>query len=78
LKSSCCGCPPDCDCRTRLIILNNGGYGLPDDVVPARALILLCLIEGLKLRGARGPEPDRIVLRSTLAQLLESLVSPPG
>lgn len=56
---------------------DSGGYGLPDEVVPARALILLCLIEGLKLRGAREPEPDKTMLRSTLAQLLDSLVSPP-
>jgi AcrR family transcriptional regulator len=56
---------------------DSGGYGLPDEVVPARALILLCLIEGLKLRGAREPETDRKMLMSTLAQLLDSLVSPP-
>jgi AcrR family transcriptional regulator len=56
----------------------DGGYGLPADIVASRALILLCLIEGLKLRGAREPEPDRKVLRSMLAQILDLLVSPPA
>jgi len=53
-----------------------GGYGLPEDIVPARALMLLCLIEGLKLRGPRGPAHDREALRQTLDALLESLVAP--
>jgi AcrR family transcriptional regulator len=55
-----------------------GGCGLPDNVVPARALMLLSLIEGLKLRGARGPELDRDILRNTLDEILDSLVAPPA
>ena len=55
---------------------SDGGYGLPDDIVASRTLILLCLIDGLKLRGARQLEPDRKVLRNTLAQILDILLSP--
>jgi AcrR family transcriptional regulator len=54
-----------------------GGYGLPEDIVPARALMLLCLIEGLKLRGPRGPALDRKILRETLDELVETLVAQP-
>ena len=54
----------------------DGGYGLPEAIVPARALILLCLIEGLKLRGPRGPVLDRQMLRKTLDELLDTLVAP--
>jgi len=53
-----------------------GGYGLPDAVVPARALMLLCLIEGLRLRGPRGVALDRRMLKKTLDELLSSLVAP--
>jgi AcrR family transcriptional regulator len=55
-----------------------GGYDLPEAVAPARALVLLCLIEGLKLRGPRGPALDRKALRETLDELVESLVAQPG
>jgi AcrR family transcriptional regulator len=56
----------------------DGGYGLPEAVVPTRALILLCLIEGLKLRGPRGPALDRNMLRKTLDELLKPLLTPPA
>jgi len=56
----------------------DGGYGLPEAIVPTRALILLCLIEGLKLRGPRGPALDRNMLRETLDELLDPLVTPPA
>ena len=55
-----------------------GGCGLPEAIVPTRALILVCLIEGLKLRGPRGPAPDRHMLRKVLDELLNSLVTPPA
>lgn len=55
-----------------------GGYGLPEAIVPARALMLLCLIEGLKLRGPRGPALDRRMLKKTLDELLASLVASPA
>jgi AcrR family transcriptional regulator len=54
----------------------DGGYGLPDHDVAERALMLLCLIEGLKLRAPRAPALDRRKLRNILDELLETLVSP--
>jgi len=56
--------------------LTEGGYGLPDDDVPERALMLLCLIEGLKLRAPREPALDRRLLRKILDELLDTLVTP--
>jgi AcrR family transcriptional regulator len=56
--------------------LAEGGYGLPDDDVPERALMLLCLIEGLKLRAPREPALDKRTLRKILDELLETLVTP--
>ena len=55
-----------------------GGYGLPESVVTPRALMLLCLIEGIKLRGPRGPVFDPQTLKSTLDGMLNLLVSPPA
>jgi AcrR family transcriptional regulator len=54
-----------------------GGYGLPESVVATRALMLLCLIEGLKLRGPRGLDFDRRKLKTTLEGVLDSLFAPP-
>ena len=50
------------------------GYDLPPEAVSARALTLLCLIEGLKLRGARNPPLDRRMLREILEGLLDTLI----
>ncbi|MCW8871936.1 MAG: TetR/AcrR family transcriptional regulator [Xanthomonadales bacterium] len=55
----------------------DGGCGLPDDDVAERALMLLCLIEGLKLRAPRSPALDPRKLRKILDELLETLVSGP-
>jgi AcrR family transcriptional regulator len=55
-----------------------GGYGLPDDITPARALMLLCLIEGLKIRGARKFALDRDLLRTALDEIIASLVAAPA
>jgi hypothetical protein len=38
--------------------------------------MLLCLIEGLKLRAPRSPALDQRKLRNILDELLETLVSP--
>ncbi len=54
-----------------------GGYGLPENVAATRALMLLCLIEGLKLRGPRGSDFDRRKLKTTLEGVLDSLFAPP-
>ncbi len=55
----------------------DGGCGLPETIVPARALLLLCLIEGLKRRGPRGPALDRRMLKKTLDEILVTLVTQP-
>src|SRR3546814_12326028 len=46
-----------------------GGHGLPPDVTPARALILQCLVEGLKVRETREPNLDRAQPRVVLARM---------
>jgi len=55
-----------------------GGYGLPHPIAPSRALMLLCMIEGVKLRGPRGPAIDRQMLKTTLDGMLQSLFAPPA
>jgi hypothetical protein len=57
--------------------LADGGYGLPDAIVPSRTFMLASLIEGLKLRVARSPELDLSKVHDTLGQLLDLLLSPP-
>jgi AcrR family transcriptional regulator len=58
--------------------IEEGGYGLPRPIAPSRALMLLCLIEGVKLRGPRGPAFDRRMLKTTLDGMLQSLFAPPA
>lgn len=58
--------------------VEKGGYGLPRSIAPSRALMLLCLIEGVKLRGPRGPAFDRRMLQTTLDDMLQSLFAPPA
>lgn len=53
-----------------------GGHGLPADDVPERVLMLLCLIEGLKLRASREQTLNRGMLRKILDELLDVLVVP--
>lgn len=53
--------------------VEEGGYGLPRSIAPSRALMLLCLIEGVKLRGPRGPVFDGQMLKTTLDGMLQSL-----
>lgn len=55
-----------------------GGYGLDADTAPVRAFILLCLIEGLKIRGARETDFDRRELRKALDEVLKNLVQRPA
>jgi AcrR family transcriptional regulator len=55
-----------------------GGYGLADDDLSERALMLLCLIEGLKLRAPRAQDLDRRRLQKILEDLLDTLVAPPA
>lgn len=53
----------------------DGGYGLPAEIAPARTLMLLSLIEGLKIRGMRESGLDWRMLRKTLDDLIDSLVT---
>lgn len=57
---------------------DQGGYGLDREIAPVRAFLLLCLIEGLKIRGAREPNLDRRDLRKALDEVLKTLVEPCG
>lgn len=56
----------------------NGGYGQPESLSPARALMLQCLIDGLKVRAAREPAVDRILLKSALDEILPVLLESSG
>jgi len=53
-----------------------GGCGLPAGEAPMRAMLLLSLIEGLKLRMPRETVFDRDLLKVTLDGILESLLAP--
>lgn len=55
-----------------------GGYGLTEDDISERALMLLCLIEGLKLRAPRALAPNKRKLRKILDNLLDLLIAPSG
>lgn len=52
-----------------------GGCGLPPRLAPARALMLLSVIEGLKARGMRRTSCDRMQLKNTLDDVINSLVA---
>lgn len=53
-----------------------GGYGLPKSIVPARALMLICLLEGLQVRVTREPALDRALLMDALSEILPALLEP--
>jgi AcrR family transcriptional regulator len=55
----------------------NGGYGLPENLSPARALMLQCLIDGLKVRAAREPAIDKNLLKSALDEILPMVLEAP-
>lgn len=55
----------------------NGGHGLPRKLAHSRALMLVCLIEGLKVREAREPELDREMLREAVEETVAALLAPP-
>lgn len=54
-----------------------GGYGLPPAVAERRALMLVCLIGGLKVREAHDPAFDDELLRRALEETVAALVAPP-
>jgi len=54
-----------------------GGYGLKARSAAAgRALLLICLLDGLKVREAREPHLDRRLLHAALTELLNELLTP--
>lgn len=53
-----------------------GGHGLAGQIAPARALILQCLFEGLKLRETREPNLDRTLLTAALQEFVPLLLKP--
>jgi AcrR family transcriptional regulator len=53
-----------------------GGYALAPDIVPPRALLFTCLVEGLKLRVTREPTLDRALIKEALEVILPALLEP--
>lgn len=51
-----------------------GGHGLPEELAAERAVSLLCLIEGLKVRKARQPNQDRVLLKHAIDASVTSLI----
>lgn len=62
--------------RVLMRSLEEGGHGLSKAIAPGRALMLVCLIEGLKVREAREPRLDRKLLKSALTDILTVLLAP--
>lgn len=52
----------------------HGGYSLPENLSPARALMLQCLIDGLKVRAAREPGIDKALLKRALDEILPAVL----
>lgn len=55
--------------------LAQGGAGLPQSQVTARALMLRMIIDGMKMRQARDPHLDRTLLRQALDTALDGVVA---
>jgi len=55
----------------------SGGQGLPATLAPRRALILQCLVEGLKVRETREPDLDRTLLATALHEVVPLLLAAP-
>lgn len=53
-----------------------GGLGIPEARTEVVALLLQCLIEGLKIREMREPDLDRTVLKTALEEFLPILLTP--
>lgn len=56
----------------------SGGLGIAETEVPARALMLRLVIDGLKMRQPRQPDLDPALLRRCLAGMLQPLLDPDG
>lgn len=55
----------------------HGGHGLTAGIARERVLLLLCLVEGLKVRKAREPDLDRGLLRRSLNFVIDALFAAP-
>jgi AcrR family transcriptional regulator len=55
---------------------DDGGLGLPDEIVEGRALLLQCLIEGLAVRAVRQPGANQDRLKQAVCSLITRLLSP--
>lgn len=55
----------------------NGGYGLSKEIAPVRALMVQCLVEGLKVRATREPGVDKTLLKAGLDEVFSVLLNPP-
>lgn len=56
---------------------DEGGYGLPPAVAEARALMLVCLIGGLKVREAHDVDLSGDLMQRALAEVVSTLVAMP-
>lgn len=54
-----------------------GGYGLSKEIAPVRALMVQCLVEGLKVRATREPGVDKTLLKAGLDEVFAVLLNPP-
>jgi AcrR family transcriptional regulator len=57
---------------------SKGGCSLPPDVAQERALMLVCLVEGLRVRKCREPDLDRDMLRRSIEEMTEWLLMCPN
>ncbi len=55
---------------------DDGGHGLPAQLSLPRALMLQCMIEGLKVRAAREPKLNKTLLKQALDEILPVLLEP--
>ncbi len=55
-----------------------GGYGMSRAAAVERALMLMCLFEGLRVREAREPRLNRKLLKAALTRLLAAILAPPS
>lgn len=64
---------------TRWLALDRdkGGYGLPPEIAETRALMLVCLIEGLKVREAHDPDMNRDLMQRALTEVVSTLTAAP-
>ncbi len=54
----------------------DGGRGLPPDVAPSRAFLMMSVIEGLAMRALREPALDIDTLAPELRQLFDLILTP--